>query len=533
MKKVDFKTGHLYSKIFETASDGMLISDLATGRLLVANPASVQMHGYSPEAFSHLRLQDLVHPNSLQLFNDFTRVIGRGEVFEALAQHLTADNSLISVEWRAVAIPLHNRLCALSLLRNVSKWIEMEHQRHQRVGVRSREQNTLLEISQTLASTLELQPMVILEQLGQLIKYTHASLFSIKDSSLIALAVRGKKNFTQAIPFNIRLSGKKTLATIFPGNRPNRITDIWSSEPSAIFLRMLMDKDAASLLEGVQSWMWVPLSVKNRIIGGMGIAHVKRDFFTAHHADLALNIANLAAVTMVNAELYEQAQALAALQERQRLARSLHDAVNQSLFSAGMIAEVLPRLWDRDQVEARKSLEDLRRLTRGAQAEMRAMLAELRPSVLADSSLGDLLRQLADAFTGRTNIPVSVNITGEEVLPSGLQVVLYRICQEGLNNIAKHADAKQVEIDVHYVMGIQQVSSLTTASPGSINSLEMHIRDDGRGFDLERLSTPGHYGVDMMRERAEGIGAELLISSQSGQGTEVTLRWPAATSMEA
>ena len=107
------------------------------------------------------------------------------------------------------------------------------------------------------------------------------------------------------------------------------------------------------------------------------------------HADLALTVANQAAITMVNAELYQQAQALAALQERQRLAQNLHDAVNQSLFSAGLIAEVLPRLWDRDQAQARQSLEDLRRSTRGAMAEMRALLAELRPSTLTDSDLGD------------------------------------------------------------------------------------------------------------------------------------------------
>jgi two-component system nitrate/nitrite sensor histidine kinase NarX len=93
---------------------------------------------------------------------------------------------------------------------------------------------------------------------------------------------------------------------------------------------------------------------------------------------------------MVNAELKQQAQALAVLEERQRLAHNLHDAINQSLFSAGLIAEVLPRLWDRDQEEARRSLEDLRRLTRGAMAEMRALLAELRPSTLTDAELGDL-----------------------------------------------------------------------------------------------------------------------------------------------
>ena len=151
--------------------------------------------------------------------------------------------------------------------------------------------------------------------------------------------------------------------------------------------------------------MWVPLAVKGRIIGGLGIAHARRNYFTPHHAALALSMADQVAITMVNAELYEHARALAALQERQRLAQNLHDAVNQSLFSAGLIAEVLPRLWERDQAEARHSLEDLRRLTRGALAEMRALLAELRPSVLTDSSLGDLLRQLANAFTGPDKHP--------------------------------------------------------------------------------------------------------------------------------
>ena len=150
-------------------------------------------------------------------------------------------------------------------------------------------------------------------------------------------------------------------------------------------------------------------------------------------------------MTLVNAELYEHAQALAALQERQRLAQNLHDAVNQSLFSAGLIAEVLPRLWEREPEEARRSLEDLRHLTRGAMAEMRALLAELRPTTLTDTELGDLLRLLANAFTGRTNIPADVTVNGEGDLPADTQVALYRICQEALNNIAKHAKAVRLK----------------------------------------------------------------------------------------
>ncbi len=255
--------------------------------------------------------------------------------------------------------------------------------------------------------------------------------------------------------------------------------------------------------------MWVPLAVKSRIIGGVGVAHAKRNYFTSHHADLALSVANQAAITMINAELYGHAQELAVLEERQRLARNLHDAVNQSLFSAGLIAEVLPRLWDQDQELARQSLEDLRRLTRGAMAEMRALLAELRPSTLTDAELGDLLRLLGNAFTGRTNIPVNVTMVGQGVLPAGVQVATYRICQEALNNVAKHAKASLVEINLKHEDA----------------SIELSIRDDGRGFDPEQPAASGHYGLSMMHERAEAVGVQLSITSQPGHGTELILRW--------
>jgi two-component system nitrate/nitrite sensor histidine kinase NarX len=292
---------------------------------------------------------------------------------------------------------------------------------------------------------------------------------------------------------------------------------VWSDNPQAQFLRSLLDDGASALLEGIHSWMWVPLAVKSRIIGGVGVAHEKRNYFTPHHADLALSVANQAAITMVNAELYGNAQALAVLEERQRLARNLHDAVNQSLFSAGLIAEVLPRLWDRDQEEARQSLEDLRRLTRGAMAEMRALLAELRPSTLTDTDLGDLLRLLGNAFTGRTNVPVTLTVTGEGTLPAEAQVAVYRICQEALNNIAKHAKAGQVEIHLQHERG----------------RLELRIRDDGRGFDTAEPMAPGHYGLSMMRERAETVGARLSITSQPGHGTELTMHWTEAGKKEA
>jgi signal transduction histidine kinase len=144
---------------------------------------------------------------------------------------------------------------------------------------------------------------------------------------------------------------------------------------------------------------------------------------------------------------------------------------------------------------------------RGAMAEMRSLLAELRPSTLTDSSLSDLLRQLGNAFSGRTNVPVVVTTAGEIFLPAEAQIAFYRVCQETLNNIAKHAKASQVEIE------LKQDGAM----------IELRIKDNGKGFDPKETFS-GHYGLSMMRERAEAVRALLTITSQPGHGTELVIR---------
>ncbi len=503
------ETDPIFRKIFETASDGILITDLETGAILMANLEAAEMHGYPVEAFIRLPLNRLIETKSRTSLIDFSQVIKRGSMFEMMALHVRRNGTYFNAEWRAVGFEFQGEPCALVLLRDVSKRVHAEQQLQQRVEARANEQATLLEISQSLASTLEVQPGSILEQLGVLIKYSHAGLFTMEDSTLVIVETRGTKQLEPSMPFKIQLNGKETMETLFNGHKPILISDLSSNDPSALFLRSLFGKDTAPLLEGMRSWMWVPLAVKNRIIGGLGLGHSEPNYFTQHHAGLAMTIANQAAVTLVNAELFEQAQSLAALQERQRLAQNLHDAVNQSLFSAGLIAEVLPRLWEKKPDEARKALEDLRRLTRGALAEMRALLAELRPSTLTDSELGDLLRLLGNAFAGRMNIPIDVSIIGKGGLPAETQVAIYRICQEVLSNISKHAKASRVEIK------LEQAPS----------RMVLHICDNGCGFDPSEQTTSGHYGLVMMRERATVAGAILTITSQPGQGTDIMVCW--------
>jgi signal transduction histidine kinase len=210
----------------------------------------------------------------------------------------------------------------------------------------------------------------------------------------------------------------------------------------------------------------------------------------------------------------EMEQAVAT--ERNRLARELHDAVSQTLFSGSLIAEALPDIWATAPQEVGAYLDDLQQLNRGALAEMRTLLLELRPAALVDSELGDLLRQLSDAVQGREGIPVMVTVTIEQSLPTEVHVALYRIAQEALNNVVKHARANQVTVSLCCVS-----SDARTAAEG----VELCVTDDGRGFDLQNVP-PDHLGLGIMRERAEAIGAALEITSAPGAGTRVTVVWP-------
>ncbi len=438
--------------------------------MIEANTTACEIHGYAHDEFIGLTPAVFMLPESYALFREQVRTAEPGSTFESLIVHIRKDGSPFHGEVSRSVINFRGRMCLLSAVRDVSQRIQTEKILSEKIEVQMREQATLLAISHALASTLEFQPGLILDQLREIIEYSHCGLFALEDSTLFTLAVLGTTQLEETSPIRIHLPGPETLAALFNGHQPIRIANVRSDNSQAKFMHSLLDGGAARLLEGIQSWMWVPLVVKSRIIGVVGVAHQKRNNFTPRHADLALSLAIQAAITMVNTELNKQARALAVLEERQRLARNLHDAINQSLFSAGLIAEVLPRLWEREPDEARRSLEDLRRLTRGALAEMRSLLVELRPDALTDADQGDLLGLLGNAFTGRTNIPVALEVTGEGIMPTEAQVALYRICQEALSNIAKHAKASQVEIDVRHAPG----------------TLELYIRDDGRGFDAAK-----------------------------------------------
>jgi PAS domain S-box-containing protein len=394
-------------------------------------------------------------------------------------------------------------------------------QAEQELIERTHELSTLLQISRQVALTLELEPLLglILDHLKTVVDYEGATISRWEGETLSVLAHRGV--IPQEHASQLRFDPEDTLIgrQVILDQKPVIIPDVAADTPVAHDLRKLVGQRLETTSPQAGSWMALPLTVKDRVIGILTLQHSQSDYFKRRQADLAFAFASQAAVAVENSQLYEQAQALAAVEERQRLARELHDVVSQTLFSASLSADVLPRLWERNPEEGQRCLNEVRQLTRGALAEMRTLLLELRPAALAEGKLGDLLRHLAEAITSQARLPVTLEVEGECDLSPEVKVAVYRIAQEALNNVARHAAASQATVHLRCV---------PSAPPGNgepSEGLELRISDDGHGFDLAGVA-PDSLGLGIMTERAQAIEADLKIESQIGHGTQVIIVWP-------
>lgn len=272
--------------------------------------------------------------------------------------------------------------------------------------------------------------------------------------------------------------------------------------------------------ESYPALLAVPIVVQDSVYGGIVLCHGEPRLFSGEEVELATLFSNQVALAIENAWMRQQVEQAAAVAERNRLARDLHDSVTQALFSASLVAEILPQVWQRDPEEAWQGLEELRFLTRGALAEMRTMLLELRPTALVETKLEDLLWQLTEAVTGRTQLVVTYNIEPSPTLPPEVHVTFYRVAQEALHNVVKYAEAS------HVIIGLQASPPLLPQGMDDWRGqLVLRVQDDGQGFDPDDVG-PGHLGLSIMRERAEAIGATLTLTSRPGRGTQATLAWP-------
>jgi signal transduction histidine kinase len=282
---------------------------------------------------------------------------------------------------------------------------------------------------------------------------------------------------------------------------------------------------------GIRAELAVPIRLGDRVLGVLNVE--SPDTLSEDDAASLQIVADQLAVGIDNARLYERGQRLAVLEERQRIARDLHDSVTQQIFAMKLIAETLASACRRDPDEAVRRSERLTELTRTALAEMRALVAELRPdddmagapaasgiAMLRQKGLVAAIRRHADEVAADA-IEVEIDAETYNGQPRASEEALYRIAQEALSNAVKHAGASRITI---------RLSANSSA-------VRLSVRDDGAGFDphvIERRDDTddgreGGYGLTTMRERAHALGGVLDVRSSPGRGTVVEAAIPPRT----
>lgn len=257
----------------------------------------------------------------------------------------------------------------------------------------------------------------------------------------------------------------------------------------------------------LKDFLGVPIRDGEDVLGIIFLANKRTPGgFTEGDEELLTLFAAHAAIAMANARLYEHNRELTVVAERNRLARELHDAVAQKLFSLRLTARTASALAERDPARTVQELAQVERLAAEALAELRAVIFELRPADLADGLVASL-RKHVEVLDRAHEAEVRFSADEAVVLPEEHEAVAFRVTQEALYNALRHARASTVEV------------RLATADGQAV----LEVADDGTGFDASDTEPQGGLGLASMRARAHSIGGELTIDAVPGRGTTVRL----------
>ncbi len=289
------------------------------------------------------------------------------------------------------------------------------------------------------------------------------------------------------------------IGRVYNTNRPIAVSN---------FLELLDDAPKQLPSRLFNSYLGVPINAKRHHFGVFSVLGRADKEFHQDDINLLSLIADQTGVAIENARLYERAQKLAVSEERRRLARDLHDAVTQSVYSLTLFAEAGQRALNSGDLEDTASyLEDMGKTAQSALREMRVLLHELRPLDLENEGLIEAIQNRLEAVERRVGIKAHLHSDVTAELPSHLEKELYRIVQEALNNTLHHASAEKVSVR------LQQTGE----------QLVVKISDDGVGYDLTTHESKGRMGLETMHERCQRLGGEFEIVTAPGEGFEVNV----------
>ena len=492
-------------RLFVDVRDAVVVANAADGRVVLWNPAAERMFGYSAAEAAGLIVEELVpaefkrqHRAGLAHYfaTGHGAIVDAGAVVEVPALRKSGDEIRVELSLNPVDdAPVPGRF-VMAIIRDVSERAELRAEAARRL----RELETLYAADETLHRSLELADVLqALVDLATDIFEADKTAVLVWDARRERLIPGASRGFRPESAVSIS-AGEGVAGRVAMTGQPIVVEDA-RSDPRVIH--------AITDPEDIRSMIHMPIQVDAEVFGVFTVNYCHEHFFTIEERRLLLALAERFGRAIANARQYQQAQYTAALDERQRVARELHDAVTQTLFAAGLNAQALPSVWAADPEQGQRTVEELQRLTWGALAEMRSVLVELRPASITEMDLADLVKQLGQAATGRApTLEVGVDVDGQRRLPPEVQVVFYRVAQEALSNIVKHADPQHVEVQL----------------VRHRDSVLLSVSDDGRGFDPLTF-LPGHLGLGIMHERVESIGGLLTIDSAPGRGTRLRLTW--------
>lgn len=383
----------------------------------------------------------------------------------------------------------------------------------QRAAERTHELTTLREVSRSIASTLELEPLLllILDQLKEVVDYSGVAIQILHNDVMLMRASRRPDALTAKVKVNYQPTHIATIQTMLETQQPVYIADLRLDEALVEAYESASGTPLDKTFPYIRSWMGVPLVVRGRVLGMLSLAHRQIGYYEEKDAQLAQAFADQAAIAMHNAELYQQAQTTAVADERSRIARELHDSVTQAIYSVTLYADATRlALKDGELDIVAENLTELRAMAREAMLDMRLLIFELRPPVIEEEGLVIALQTRLEAVEARSGVHADFHTNGERRLPLPVETELYRIAQEALTNVVKHARAKQVDVILHF----------------DESEVCLEIKDDGVGFETAASTSfstsvvhGGGMGLRGIRERVENINGDLLIQSIPGQGT--------------
>jgi PAS domain S-box-containing protein len=498
-----------YRAVIEHATEGIFLCDAATGDILESNAAFGDILGYTAEELRGAKIYDLIAHDRESIDSNMRLILEEGSRFLGERRYRCKDGSLVDVEAAASVISYGGRQVVCDVIRDITERKKVHRMLERRVKALAGIAATLT-VNRPVQTTLDALAKGIVEST----EAVACSLVLIDpQTSMIRLAGSCglPEGYTDAMQASWRGGIHSRMVRVFRSRRPSLGHNV---------RRVILDNPLyAPVHPLVREVRWdtvyiVPLVARGEALGALNLYYLP-GYEPGEDEKIFLGaVADQTAVAVENARLFAAVQDKVTLEERQRLARELHDSVSQALYGIGLGARTARAWLDREGSPERVAewLDYVLSLAEAGLTEMRALIFELRPESLETEGLIAALEKQAAALQARHEIPVHATLGREPDLPLEAKEALYRIVQEALHNTVKHARASRVDLKLEC----------------DAQGITMEVSDDGAGFDPE-VAFPGHLGLKAMRERAASLGGTLRVESAPGEGTRIRVRIPPGT----